>query len=216
MRKKIISIMLCNCLILGALLGCGAKENQDEPTADEPMDDRGVDLTDYSSYLRKVWCMNGENTDSPYPDNNVPVSLVITQIEEGSIQGYFDNTAFVYADYFRLPQFEKYAHKFYGTIYDGTAECRCDFRDGREGTLTITFCVDDRIEAVLDGNDEKRCLLRPYHITDANYFHAYLYGETIDFETKLGIWGTVTGLPINMNGRYISWKTGSLSVEIRL
>ena len=26
MRKRIISIVLCNCLIIGGLLGCGAKE----------------------------------------------------------------------------------------------------------------------------------------------------------------------------------------------
>lgn len=57
--------------------------------------------------------------------------------------------------------------------------------------------VDDRIEAVLDGNDGKRCLIRPYHITDANYFQAYLYGETIDFETELGVWGTVTVHAVN-------------------
>ena len=229
MRKKIIGIILSNCLIIGALLGCGAKEgyipdsatasesleeleteidfvgnsdlqdeeNQEEATTDEPVDDRIVDLTDYSSYLRKVWCMNGEDLDEEMPNREVPVSLVITQIEEGFIRGYFNDTPFVYADYFRLPQREKRTPEFYGTIYDGTAECRCDYKDGREGTLTITFCGDDRIEAILDGNDEKRCLLRPYHITDANYFQAYLYGETIDFETELGVWGTVTVHAVN-------------------
>lgn len=195
MRKRTISVILSNCLIIGVLLGCGAKETYtpDSTAADELADDGAVDLTDYSSYLRKVWCMKGESTDSPYPDNNVPVSFVITEIEEGSIHGYFDDTRFVYANYFCLPRREKRTPEFYGTIYDGTAECRCDYKDGREGTLTITFCGDDRIEAVLDGNDEKRCLLRPYHISDVDY----LYGETIDFETELGAWGTVNIHAVN-------------------
>lgn len=221
MRKRFISVFIIGILVC-CIHGCGdqgaktlsstdvAEESSDlrveesqreavteELAAEEPIDDRSIDLTDYSSYLRKVWCMKGENTDSPYPDNNVPVSLVITKIEEGAIQGYFDSTPFVYADYFRLPQYEKYAHEFYGMIYNGTAECRCDYKDGREGTLTITFCGDDRIEAVLDGNDEQRCLLRPYHISDADYFKTYLYGENIDFETVLGVWGTVTVHAVN-------------------
>lgn len=223
MRKKLISICVMGILVY-CIHGCGDQgaeifsssdvieensdlqdeKNQEEATTDEPVDDRIVDLTDYSPYLRKIWCMNGENTDSPYPDNNVSVSLVITQIEEGSIQGYFDDTPFVYADYFRLPQFEKYTTEFYGTIYDGTAECRCDYKDGREGTLTITFCGDDRIEAVLDGNDAQRCLLRPYHISDADYFHRYLYGESMDFEAELGIWGTVTVHAVNPFTRPLS------------
>ena len=213
MRKRIISLCIIGIFVC-CIHGCGdqgaktfsstdvAEENSDlrdeenqredvteKLAADEPVDDRSVDLTDYSSYLNKIWCMNGEN---PKPDNEVPVSFVITQIEDGSIQGYFDDTAYVYARYFRLPQSEEHIYEFYGTIYDGTAECRCYYKDGREGTLTITFCGDDRIETVLDGDNEKRCLLRPYHITDANYSHAYLYGETIDFETELGVWGTVT------------------------
>ena len=221
MRKMFISVFIIGILVC-CIHGCGdqgaktlsftdvAEESSDlrveesqreavteELAADEPMDDRVVDLTDYSTYLRKVWCMKGESTDSPYPDNNVPVSLVITQIEEGSIQGYFDDTPFVYADYFCLPRREKRTPEFHGTIYNGTAECRCDYKDGREGTLTITFCGDDRIEAVLDGNDEQRCLLRPYHISDADYFKTYLYGENIDFETVLGVWGTVTVHAVN-------------------
>ena len=212
MSNKIIGVILGNCLIIGILLGCGAKEryhpnstaaSTQEVVTDEPVDDRSIDLTDYSSYLRKVWCMKGENTDSPYPDNNVPVSFVITQIEEGSIQGYFVDTPFVYADYFCLPRHEKHTHEFYGTIYDGTAECRCDYKDGREGTLTITFCGDDRIEAVLDGNNKKRCLLRPYRITDADYFVTYLYGETIDLETELGNWGTVSIHAVNPFQTYV-------------
>ena len=203
MWKKIIGVILSNCLIIGILLGCGAKEgySQDSLTASENLgeleaENEFVGNLDYSSYLNKIWCINVENPDEEVPDNDVPVSLVITQIEEGFIRGYFDDTAYVYARYFRLPQSEEYIDEFYGTIYDGTAECRCDYKDGKEGTLTITFCGDDRIEAVLDGDDEQRCMLRPYHIADADYLSA-LYGETIDYDVKLGVWETVNIHAVN-------------------
>ena len=111
MRKKIAGIIMSNCLIIGTLLGCVAKEDDspDAITASENVEELEaesdfVENSDYSSYLNKIWCMNGENLDEEVTDNDVPVSLVITQIEEGSIQGYFDDTAYVYARYFRLSQ----------------------------------------------------------------------------------------------------------------
>ena len=111
MRKKIIGIILGNCLIMGILLGCGVKagDSPDLVSASENLEELetesdSVENSNYSSYLNKIWCINGENTDGEVPDNDVPVSLVITQIEEGSIQGYFDDTAYVYARYFRLSQ----------------------------------------------------------------------------------------------------------------
>ena len=217
MRKRLISICIIGILAC-CIYGCGeqaakilgstdaTEENSDlqdeenreqvavqETVADEPVDDRGVDLTDYSSYLRKIWIM--DETDW---DKKVQVSLVITQIEEGNIQGYFDDTPYVYTDYFRLPRFEEYIPEFYGTIYDGTAECRCDYKDGEEGTLTIDFCGDDSIEVVVDGNGAQSCLLRPYHISDVDY----LRGETMSFEAELGIWGTVAIHFVNPFSRY--------------
>ena len=108
MRKKIIGIILGNCLIMGILLGCGVKEGDspDLVSASESLEELetegdSVENSNYSSYLNKIWCMNGEN---PNPDNEVPVSLMITKREEGFIQGYFDDTAYVYARYFRLSQ----------------------------------------------------------------------------------------------------------------
>ena len=192
MRQRLISICITGILVC-CIHGCGNQVATQEAAADEPVDDRSVDLTDYSSYLRKIWIM-----DEADWDKEVQVSLVITQIEEGFIQGYFEDKHNIWVYYTELPRFEEYIPEFYGTIYDGTAECQCDYKDGKEGSLTITFCGDDRIEAVLDGDVEQRCLLRPYHISDADY----LRGETTDFEAELGVWGTVTIHFVNPFSRY--------------
>lgn len=164
------------------------RENEETGVSDEPVDDRIIDLTDYSSYLKKIWIMNEER--SPKEMN---VSLVITQIEDGFIQGYFKDNPYVYTYYFSMPRKEKSLPEFYGTIYDGTAECQYDYKDGKKGTLTITFCEDDRIEVTLDGKNSQCCQLRPYHISDEDY----LNGEVIAFETELGFWGTVTLYAVN-------------------
>lgn len=74
MGKK-ISVILAVCLLTGVVSGCGDNgsemrdstdvteeisdlrdgDNQEETASDEPVDDGIIDLTDYNSYLKKIW-----------------------------------------------------------------------------------------------------------------------------------------------------------------
>ena len=199
MRKN---ILLLGMLIALGLSGCGDKgtkmlsstdvteensnlpdgENQEETVSSEPVDDKSVDLADYSSYLKKIWIVEGWNDGADYP-----ASLVITQIEKGYIKGYFCIDGFITFYYWNRALWKDRTPEFAGAIYDGTAECEYDYKNGRIGTFSITFCENDRIEVQLDGNEEQSHLLRPYNISDVEFL-----GEPMTMEVELDSWGTVT------------------------
>lgn len=80
----------------------------------EPEDGREVDLADYSSCLGRVWYIQ---KGDPH-DYDIPVSLVITRIKEGCIEGYME---FGWITGYRIESVEP---DFRGMIYDGTAECK--------------------------------------------------------------------------------------------
>jgi len=142
----------------------------------EPEDGREVDLADYSSYMGRVWYAK----EGDPADNKIPVSLVITRIEEGYIEGKmaFDRIT----GYPTVPV----EPDFRGIIYDGTAECKyyCPSY-GRQGTVFLTFTGEDRMEAEMDGDKGQCYLLRPYSLSDEN-----LYDVSIS-EVDLEAWGTV-------------------------
>ena len=196
------TILLLGILIALSLSGCGDKgaealtsadaaeeksglqngDDQEETVSDEPVDDRTIDLTDYSSYLKKIWIVEGWNDSVVYP-----VSLVITQMEEGYIRGYFRIDGFIRFNYWDLTLWKDKTPEFAGAIYDGTAECEYDYKNGSKGTLSITFCENDRIEVRLNGNEEQSYLLRPYNVSDEKFL-----GEPATIEVELDSWGTVT------------------------
>lgn len=199
MRKYII---LFGMLIILSLSGCGDKEtetcnsvdvtsdnsdlqdrkNQEDIISNESVDDKVVDLGDYSSYLKKIWIVEGWNDGAAYP-----VSLVITQMEGGSIKGYFCVNEFITFYYWNLALWKDRTPEFAGVIYDGTAECEFDYKNGNAGSLSITFCENDRIEVRLDGNEKQSHLLRPYNVSDVEFLD-----EPTTIEVELDSWGTVT------------------------
>lgn len=191
MKRKYFLIFVLAVLMIGLLTGCGNETDEtatqeslveEENASDEPVADRNIDLTHYSSYLKKIWIVEGWNDGAAYP-----VSLVITQMEEGYIKGYFCVDEFILFYYRNLALWKDRTPEFTGTIYDGTAECEYDYKNGSVGTLSITFCENDRIEVRLDGNEEESYLLRPYNVSDEEFL-----GEPTTIEVELDSWGTVT------------------------
>ena len=211
--KKIINVLslLIVCILLLIVTGCGLKNSSlDESTLEniygehtfswdaedgaeteavESVDDRTVDLTDYSSYLKKIWIVEGWNDSVVYP-----VSLVITQMEEGYIKGYFCFNDIITFYYRNLTLWKYRTPEFTGTIYDGTAECDYDYKNGDMGRFSITFCENDRIEVRLNGNEEQSYLLRPYNVSDEKFL-----GEPTTIEVELDSWGTVTLFYANLD-----------------
>ena len=151
---------------------------KEEILAIEPEEGREVDLADYSSCLGRVWFVQeGDSHDS-----NIPVSLVVTQIREGCIEGYM---AFGWITGYHILSV---GPDFRGVIYDGTAECKysnSSFRGEREGVFSLTFIDEDHMEVELD-NDEEQCYeLRPFNLSGE------ILSDVSITEVELESWGTV-------------------------
>lgn len=175
-------------------------ENTEQILASEPVEretveltlaeNREVDLTDYSTYLRKIWIVNG------WEGVEYPVSFVITKLEDGEIEGYLIFKDCVGHYYFELSHLKDSLFYFQGRIYDGTAECEyIDAYHEIQGSFRFTFCGNDRIQAELG---DEQYMLRPYNIfTDVD-----LCGEPTSFEIELDSWGTVLIAYANMESNY--------------
>lgn len=205
MRKNII---LFGILIALSLSGCGDKgvemlgstdvteeisnlrdgENEEEVVSNEPVDDRTNDLTDYSSYLKKIWI----EEEWSFNDHDWSDSLVITKIENGHIEGYYGS---VRDDYFNLSNNQDGLYRFTGEIIDGIAEC--EYVVGRNHPLMIIFYENDYIRVEGDGDAYRSHLLRPYHVSDWQFC-----GEPITYEVELDSWGTVTLFYANLEDRH--------------
>ncbi len=210
MKKKISWLVLIFLVLLIMLAGCERKseksneemqedysqeetvtaaDQKTEPEDNETMqetvsENRIVDLTDYSSYLKKIWIVDGWEEEERRWD--FPISLVFTQMERGAVEGYFYIGGMISSDYFHILERKKTPPQFQGMIYDGTAECEYDNDDGGKGMFSLTFCGDDWIEARLE-EDENQCyLLRPYNISDKE-----LRDNQVSYEVELDSWGTV-------------------------
>ena len=198
------TILLLGMSIIFCLASCGDKEAElhgttnvtkensklpdgenQEVTSDKSVIDKVVDLTDYGAYLKKLWIVEGWNDGAAYP-----VSLVITQMEEGSIKGYFCVDEFITFYYRNLALWKDRTPEFAGVIYDGTAKCEYDYKNGSVGSLSITFCENDRIEVRLDGNEKQSHLLKPYNVSDVEFLD-----EPTTIEVELDSWGMVTYFP---------------------
>lgn len=151
---------------------------KEEILAIESEEGREVDLADYSSCLGRVWYVQ---EGDPH-DNNIPVSLVVTQIREGCIEGYM---AFGWITGYRILPVEP---DFRGVIYDGTAECKYSYSSyggEREGVFSLTFIDEDHMEVELE-NDEEQCyLLRPFNLSGE------ILSDVSITEVELESWGTV-------------------------
>ena len=108
-------------------------------------------------------------------------------MEEGSIKGYFCVDEFITFYYRNLALWKDRTPEFAGVIYDGTAKCEYDYKNGSVGSLSITFCENDRIEVRLDGNEKQSHLLKPYNVSDVEFLD-----EPTTMEVELDSWGTVT------------------------
>ena len=153
-------------------------------------EDREIDLTDYSAYLRKIWVVDG------WEGGDYPISFVITKLENGEIEGYLKFRDSVDNYYFALSRWKNSLLYFQGRIYDGTAECKyIDASQNRQEAFRFMFCGNDRIQAELGDDKEQQYLLRPYNIfTDVD-----LCGEPTSFEVDLDSWGTVLIAYANMD-----------------
>ena len=205
------NILLLVTLIIFSLSSCGDKgakmrgsadvtdelsnlqdgENQEETILPDSVSDKVVDLTDYSSYLKKIWVEKGwSSNDDRW---SWGVSLVITKIENGRIEGYIQNYGNISEDYFDFSVGKEILYPFSGEIYDGIAEC--EYVDGRNNPFTITFSENDYIRVELDGN--RQYLFRPYHVSDWQF-----RGEPITYEVELDSWGTITLFYANLEDRH--------------
>lgn len=157
-------------------------------------ENRMIDLTDYSSYLKKIWIVDGWEDEEPRWD--FPISLVFTKTEEGVVEGYFYMGGMISTNYFRIlinpnmPQFR-------GMVYDGTAECEYDVDDGGKGTFSLTFCGNDRIEAKLGEDENQSYTLRPYNISDEKF-----RDNQTSYEVEVDSWGTVNLFYANTESNY--------------
>lgn len=161
-----------------------------ESAEDEPVDDNVIDPIDYSTYLKKIWIKKEWNSE----DHGWSDSLVITQMENGHIEGYYGS---VKDDYFNLPVNQDGLYPFTGEIFDGIAECEYEYVDGRNKPLTITFYENDCIRVEPDGDAYRNCLFRPYHVSDWQF-----RGEPTSYEAELDSWGTVTLFYANLEDRH--------------
>lgn len=216
-KKNLYILILLSLIVLSACGNTDSRintENPDDKLAEETngavireiesegnktiretvSENRIVDLTDYSAYLKKVWIVDGWVEETEGWD--FPISLVFTKIERGYVEGYFYIEGMIVVNYFRIlknpnmPQFQ-------GIIYDGTVECEYDNDDGGKGTFSLTFCEDDWIEVWLE-EDENQCyLLRPYNISDEE-----LRDNQMFYEVELDSWGTVVLFSANSESNH--------------
>ena len=202
MRRKYFLFLVVAVLMIGLFAGCEKEtdetvaqdslveektvSNELETVSAEPVDDRIIDLSDYSSYLKKIW-IEKEWSSKDYGWSD---SLVITKIENGHIEGYYGS---VRDDYFNLSVGQEGLYPFKGEIYDGVAEC--EYIDVRNNLFTITFYENDYIRVERDVY--RNNLFRPYHVSDWQF-----RGDSITYEVELDSWGTVTLFYANLEDRH--------------
>ncbi|MCI9400142.1 MAG: hypothetical protein HFJ07_10070 [Lachnospiraceae bacterium] len=160
------------------------------------------DDIDYSYYLKKIWIVDGMEEDEGWG----PISLVITQIENGKIKGYVreggmigDNYYF-YKDHYK----HKYLNEFIGSIHNSEARCQYDSKiiDGDEiiynkHSFKLDFYGINKLKAEVNDNVEETYELRPFNVSD----YEYLNQPTIK-EIDLDLWGNVYLFYANMESNH--------------
>ena len=92
---------------------------------------------DYNQYLKKTWI---RSTDTSFP---VGLSLIITKIEDGRIQGKLSAVG-------KAPAYNQDTAEFYGTVDHDAAQgqLKNDSR-GNKGTIKFLFKPDNALEATI-------------------------------------------------------------------
>ena len=205
MRKRIYKIRF-NAIILFitiAVTGCGIKNVEtdgkiqgdsfeteemifaNEDTITENNENDIVDEIDYSSYLKKIWIVGDWEEDERRRD--YPISIIFTKMEEKYIEGSFDIRGMVSSDYFYfLNNTHREPSQFQGMLCAGTAECKYNYGNGKDGTFSLSFCDTNRLEVQLEEDEIQSYLLRPYNFSDEK-FRDY----QVTYEIDLDSWGIV-------------------------
>ncbi len=213
-KKKILFTIITTSLII---IGCGKNDStnklqQDEKpsleastensaTAESQEESTPITTTaaattaastsntiDYKQYLKKTWV---RNTDFGFPDNG-GVSIIISKIEDGKIQGEISAVG-------KGPAYNMDSADFEGTVINDTAECQL-VNDSRENkgtvelllkpdntlaaTITITERSGDTIMSLPEGTFE----FTPYNLKNINGLEL-IKDQT--FMVDLNSWGNV-------------------------
>lgn len=168
-------------VLMSVITGCGKKWGQSGSMGENVIESRMPDTIDYSQYINKTWIVDGWNelTDSEW---DLEVSMIITRIEDGCIEGYFKKGMILddYCSFFMRDLIE-----FHGSVYLGRAECL--YGDQETHTFDIAFYGGDRISMDFSGSQGENYQLRAYNISDMEFT-----AEPETFETDLDSWGNVT------------------------
>lgn len=216
MKKRInkIRFKVIILFIIIVVTGCGIKKeeadekrqvdsyktegrisaNKDKKT--ENNENEIADEIDYSFYLKKTWIVDGWEKDERRRD--YPISIIFTKIEGKYIEGYFDIEGMVSSGYYYfLNNAYREPDRFQGMLYAGTAECKYDDSNGRNGTFNLKFYDTDRIEVQLEDDETQIYLLRPYNLSNEE-FRDY----QVSYEIDLDSWGIVNMFYANSDNNH--------------
>lgn len=151
-------------------------------TSKENQSARNSDNIEDGSYLKKTWITDGA---SDHGGKIFPLSLIITQISNGIVEGHIAFDEMVQYNYDGT--WRDIYPAFCGTIHKGKAYCRYIDKEGNLSSLELTFCDEHWIQAMLDGDENQSYQLRPYNVADNYYIN-----EPTRVEVELSGWGTAT------------------------
>lgn len=169
--RKIVIVMGL-ALILTFASGCQDKKQEGKGITDDILSDQ----TDYSMYLRKIW-MEGHD--------HLLHSLVITRIEDGSIEGFLGEDR-TYSDMYFDIDWAGHSINFQGKVSDGHAECIYhNGQENRYGLMDITFAGENGLDVRIDGGETKN--YQTCSISDIQY-----RDTPVTNEGEMGLLGKVT------------------------
>lgn len=146
-------------------------------------DERVPDTANYSAFLKKIWVVDGwDKTDNFI----MPVSFVMTRIENGDVEGYFMRDGRIDGCYFEISH-PKPMVEFHGRIYDSVAECEYTDEEGENRAFTFTMFDSDCLKVVLDGDETQTYTVVPYNISGLKFCTDSIVIE----EVELDSWGRV-------------------------
>lgn len=168
-------------VLMLVITGCGKKWGQPGSMGENVVENRMPDTIDYSQYINKTWIVDGWNelTDSEW---DLEVSMIITRIEDGCIEGYFKKGMILddYCSFFMRDLIE-----FHGNVFMERAECL--YGDEKIHSFDIVFHGEDRISMDFGDDGGESYQLRAYNISDMEFT-----AEPETFEIDLDSWGNVT------------------------
>ena len=179
-------VMLFGLMISAPKSGQSVEDNPPK-NPDEKQDRINTDHMVYDSYCKKTWVVDGEDF---YDGYGFSLSIIITRIGEGTVEGHIalNDTVRYNID----GTWNDFYPEFRGTVYNGKALCKYMDKKGETHSLDLTFHDENWIQAMMDEDENKSYMLRPYNISDLYYIN-----EPAQFEAELDGWGTVTAFYAN-------------------